>query len=64
MTDGLGSTTAITDGSGTVTGTYEYDAFGAVRAQPGAATEWFHTGEQNDPTGVGVGARQERPGQL
>jgi RHS repeat-associated protein len=35
-----------------VTGTYEYDAFGAVRAQSGVTTEWSYTGEQNDPTGL------------
>ena len=52
LTDGLGSTTGITDNSGTVTGTYEYDVFGAVRAQSGATTEWSYTGEQNDPTGL------------
>jgi RHS repeat-associated protein len=52
LTDGLGSTTGITDGSGTVTGTYAYDAFGAVRAQTGATTEWSFTGEQHDATGL------------
>ena len=52
LTDGLGSTTGITDGSGNVTGTYAYDAFGAVRSQTGATTEWSYTGEQNDPTGL------------
>jgi RHS repeat-associated protein len=35
-----------------VTGTYEYDAFGAVRAQTGATTEWSFTGEQHDATGL------------
>ena len=35
-----------------MTGTYEYDAFGAVRAQSGATTEWSYTGEENDPTGL------------
>ena len=42
----MGSTTALTDGSGTVTGAYEYDAFGNERAQSGATTEWAYTGEQ------------------
>jgi uncharacterized protein RhaS with RHS repeats len=50
--DGLGSTTDLSDGAGTVTGTYEYDAFGSVRAHSGADTEWTYTGEQNDPTGL------------
>jgi RHS repeat-associated protein len=50
--DGLGSTTDLTDDEGTVTGTYEYDVFGSVRAHSGADTEWTYTGEQNDPTGL------------
>jgi YD repeat-containing protein len=52
--DGLGSTTGLADDAGTVTGTYEYDVFGAVRAHTGGATEWSYTGEQNDPTGLRV----------
>ncbi|HWS94286.1 MAG TPA: hypothetical protein VN306_17905, partial [Mycobacterium sp.] len=51
LTDGLGSTTGITDNSGNVTGAYAFDAFGAVRAQTGTTTEWSFTGEENDPTG-------------
>ncbi len=35
-----------------MTGTYEYDVFGGVRAQTGTTTEWSYTGEQNDPTGL------------
>jgi RHS repeat-associated protein len=35
-----------------VSGSYEYDAFGAVRAQTGVTTERSYTGEQNDPTGL------------
>jgi len=50
--DGLGSTTGISNGTGSVTGTYAYDAFGAVRSQTGVTTEWSFTGEQNDPTGL------------
>ena len=47
--DGLGSTTDLTNGSGTVTGTYSYDVFGAVRAQTGGgANYWQFTGEQTD----------------
>jgi hypothetical protein len=39
--DGLGSTAALTDGSGAVTATLGYDAFGAVRSTTGtAATEY------------------------
>jgi hypothetical protein len=52
LAEGLGSTAGITDGAGTVTGMYEYDAFGAERARTGATTEWSYTGEQNDPTGL------------
>ncbi len=33
--DGLGSTTGLTDGSGSVTATYQYDAFGAVKTKTG-----------------------------
>ncbi len=40
---------ALTDGSGTVTATYAYDAFGAVRSQTGSATNpWRFTGQQLD----------------
>jgi RHS repeat-associated protein len=50
--DGLGSTTGLADGAGDVTGSYAYDAFGTVRSQSGAATEWSYTGEQVDPSGL------------
>jgi RHS repeat-associated protein len=50
--DGLGSTTGLADDTGTVTGTYEYDVFGAVRSHTGDATEWSYTGEQHDATGL------------
>ena len=47
--DGLGSTADLTNGSGTVTGTYSYDVFGAVRAQTGGGENvWQFTGEQRD----------------
>jgi RHS repeat-associated protein len=52
LTDGLGSTTALADAVGDVTGTYTYDVFGAVRSHTGDDTEWSYTGEQNDPTGL------------
>jgi RHS repeat-associated protein len=51
LKDGLGSTVALVDGSGSVTGTYAYDVFGAVRSQSGTSTEFSFTGEQNDPNG-------------
>jgi RHS repeat-associated protein len=50
--DGLGSTTELTAGDGSVAGTYAYDVFGPVRTHTGAATQWTYTGEQNDPTGL------------
>jgi RHS repeat-associated protein len=51
--DGLGSTTGIADGSKTVVATYQYDAFGAVRAQTGSSpNEFKFTGEQVDATGM------------
>ena len=52
LTDGLGSTTQLTDGAGAVAGAYAYDVFGSVRSHSGATTEWSFTGEQNDPTGL------------
>jgi hypothetical protein len=40
---------ALTDGSGNVTATYAYDAFGAVRSQTGCTTNpWQFTGQQLD----------------
>jgi hypothetical protein len=38
LTDGLGSTTELANGGGTVSDTYRYDAFGAVRSSSGAST--------------------------
>jgi len=52
LSDGLGSTTELADGDGTVTGAYAYDVFGPVRAHTGASTEWSYTGEQNDSSGL------------
>ena len=52
-TDGLGSTTAITSSTGAVAKTYQYDVFGAVRAQTGTQpNEFTFTGEQNDSSGL------------
>jgi RHS repeat-associated protein len=51
LSDGIGSTRALTDGSGTVTATYDYDVFGALRASTGtASTDYRFTGQQDDPT--------------
>ncbi|HLF79433.1 MAG TPA: DUF6531 domain-containing protein [Dehalococcoidia bacterium] len=49
LPDGLGSTMALVDASGTVVKTYNYDVFGAVRSQTGSqANEFQFTGEQVD----------------
>ena len=49
LADGLGSTIALTDDSGTVENTYEYDPFGAVSASTGSQDNAFtFTGEQTD----------------
>lgn len=47
--DGLGSTRALSDGSGAVTDTYDYEAFGEVLASSGTTENNFRfTGEQYD----------------
>jgi RHS repeat-associated protein len=47
--DGLGSTRLQTDGTGTVVGTQDYDAFGATRSQTGVQLPFTYTGQQVDP---------------
>ncbi len=47
--DGLGSTRLLTDGSGSVVGTQQYDAFGATRSQSGTQLPFTYTGAQVDP---------------
>ena len=50
LADGLGSTAALTDSSGTVTATYKYDVFGAVRSSTGTgSTDFRFAGQQDDP---------------
>jgi hypothetical protein len=47
LTDGLASTTGLTDGGGSVVGTYTYDVFGAVRSETGEqANNYRLTGHQ------------------
>jgi RHS repeat-associated protein len=47
--DGLGSVSDLTDGTGAVTDTFVYDAFGTISARTGTtATAWKFTGEQAD----------------
>ena len=49
LSDGLGSTAALTDDSGALENTYEYDAFGAIRDSSGSQDNGFtFTGEQTD----------------
>ncbi|MBI4302555.1 MAG: RHS repeat-associated core domain-containing protein [Chloroflexi bacterium] len=51
LANGLGSTEALTDGSGNIIGTYKYDVFGAVRSSSGSgSTEYRFTGQQDDAT--------------
>ena len=53
LTDGLGSTAAMANSGGTVTDTWTYDVFGAVRSHSGSSgTQWLFAGEQNDPNGL------------
>jgi RHS repeat-associated protein len=52
--DGLGSTAALTDGSGATLNTYTYDVFGAIRSETGtAANQWLFAGEQRDSDSAG-----------
>jgi RHS repeat-associated protein len=48
LTDALGSVRGLTDLSGTVVGTVNYDAFGSVRTQTGTTSAFGFTGEQVD----------------
>jgi RHS repeat-associated protein len=46
--DALGSPRLVTDASGNVVGSTQYDAFGAVKAQSGTQAQVGFTGEQQD----------------
>ena len=49
LADGLASTTGLTDGEGSVVGTYTYDVFGAIRSETGGqANDYRFTGQQLD----------------
>jgi RHS repeat-associated protein len=51
--DSLGSTVAVTDSTGAVEQTYDYDVFGVLRAAGGASgTRYTFTGEENDASGL------------
>ncbi len=49
LSDGLGSTVNLTDGSGNTTATFAYDVFGELRPPSSPANQWLFTGEQRDP---------------
>jgi RHS repeat-associated protein len=49
LTDGLASTTGLTDGEANLVGTYTYDVFGAIRSETGGqANDYRFTGQQLD----------------
>jgi RHS repeat-associated protein len=51
--DALGSTIAITDASGSVEQTLDYDVFGTLRSSTGVnGTKYTFTGEENDSSGL------------
>jgi RHS repeat-associated protein len=50
LDDALGSVRGLTDSSGVLTGSTDYDAFGAIRSQTGASLPLGYTGELTDPT--------------
>ena len=53
LTDGLGSTMALTDAAGDVGTAWDYDVFGAVRNLTGSQPNDFtFAGEQSDPNGL------------
>ncbi len=53
LPDGLGSTTGLANGTGTVTGSYAYDVFGAIRSQTGTSpNEFTFAGQQVDSNGL------------
>ncbi len=63
LTDALGSVRGVTDSTGTLTGSTDYDAFGAVRSQTGTSLALGYTGQLTDPsTGfIDLRARQLDP---
>ena len=48
--DALGSVRGVTDDTGALTGSADYNAFGSVRASSGASSALGYTGEQSDPS--------------
>jgi RHS repeat-associated protein len=50
LADGLGSVRGITDTTGALAASADYDVFGAVRTSAGTQSTFAFTGEQSDPT--------------
>ena len=61
LADALGSVRSITDGSGTVTGSAGFDAFGARTSQSGASSAFGYAGEMGDASGLYLRARTYDP---
>jgi YD repeat-containing protein len=58
LADGLGSTMAVVDSSGTVQKSYQYDVYGEVTGGSGSlANEFDFAGQQTDPTGQASGSK-------
>jgi RHS repeat-associated protein len=52
LTDAIGSTIALTDGTGAITSSYVYDAFGNVSTTGGGGNPIEYTGRENDGSGL------------
>jgi hypothetical protein len=50
--DALASVRGVADLPGALTGTADYDVFGAIRSSSGVSTLFRFTGEQSDPTSI------------
>ncbi len=62
LTDALGSTRAVSDATGAVTGSADYTVFGTPRSPSGVASRTSFAGEVADPTGLlHLRARQYDP---
>ncbi|MDX6246073.1 MAG: hypothetical protein QOE76_3796, partial [Frankiales bacterium] len=62
VTDGQGTTRALTDNTGAVTGTASYDPYGRLRTSTGPSTSFGYTGATTDVGGnVNLQAREYNP---
>ena len=50
--DGLGSVVAVSDQTGTATGTQRFDAWGNILASTGTIPQYGYTGREPDETGL------------